>query len=129
VFEHAKHVKNQNLKTTLILLINDINTTLNALAYVESPLDESLSTKWEAPTTFVRKTIKFWIDESRLVEVLMVLSTLRPILVYGRSGRLTENVFYGETPQSGILLDPVTEPISSVYFDSPNFRCYHSRLA
>jgi SPX domain protein involved in polyphosphate accumulation/uncharacterized membrane protein YidH (DUF202 family) len=118
-------------QSAMIAFISDIFSTISLAETAERNLQDSLQTKWVAPSSFERKTIKFWVHESKLYEVMLVLSTLSPLLVYGRSGRLSEDLtqFQSTSGQQIGVWETWSSLISSVYFDSPQLKCYHSRLA
>eukprot|EP00591_Stephanopyxis_turris_P016761 CAMPEP_0195538812 /NCGR_PEP_ID=MMETSP0794_2-20130614/49729_1 /TAXON_ID=515487 /ORGANISM="Stephanopyxis turris, Strain CCMP 815" /LENGTH=981 /DNA_ID=CAMNT_0040672821 /DNA_START=213 /DNA_END=3155 /DNA_ORIENTATION=+ len=93
---------------------------------------------WVAPSTFERSTHKYWVEDEKLAEVLHAAVSEVPLLVYGRSGRLTkmENNYAAElslgeknTPEVERLWDNLATPITSVYFDSPDLGLYRERIA
>jgi SPX domain protein involved in polyphosphate accumulation/uncharacterized membrane protein YidH (DUF202 family) len=83
--------------------------------------------KWVAPSSFERSTTKYWIEEDKLTELLLAAVAETPLLVYGRSGRLTAKSDKNKT-EGNKLWDSLAAPISSVYFDSPDMSLYRERI-
>lgn len=86
--------------------------------------------KWVAPESFKRSTTKFWVAPDKLPELLLMVSTLVPLLVYGRSGRLTtkkDRLSISRLESDGSW-DNLATPISSVYFESQDMVLYKDRV-
>ena len=83
--------------------------------------------EWVAPASFERITTKYWVKDESIPEVLLKCACELPILVYGRSGILTENP---KDPSEGKeeFWKSMAAPISSVYFDSHNMDLYKERI-
>jgi SPX domain protein involved in polyphosphate accumulation len=87
---------------------------------------------WVAPTSFVRSTSKYWIEDDKLMTVLFKSVAEAPLLVYGKNGMLTSQPDLLDslmTTQEDELWDRLATSISSVYFDSPDLFLYSERLA
>jgi SPX domain protein involved in polyphosphate accumulation len=83
--------------------------------------------EWKAPASFERVTTKYWVKDEALPEVLLKSACELPILVYGRSGILTENP-KDPSEGKGKFWKTMASPISSVYFDSDNMDLYKERI-
>ena len=83
--------------------------------------------EWKAPASFERVTTKYWVKDEALPEVLLKSACELPILVYGRSGILTENP-KDPSEGKGEFWKTMASPISSVYFDSDSMDLYKERI-
>jgi SPX domain protein involved in polyphosphate accumulation/uncharacterized membrane protein YidH (DUF202 family) len=110
----------------LPVVFSDIYATLHAAETKQQVTDD----KWVAPSSFERTTIKYWVEEDNLAEVLLLASANAPLLVYGRTGRLTTKAdcLMRQSEGNNNLWDSLATPISSVYFDSPKLGLYGSRI-
>jgi VTC domain len=110
--------------STLAVVLSDVH---EAIRSAQSNL-ASGAQKWEAPSSFQRATTKYWVEEDNLLELLLACVKEVPLLVYGRSGRLTLPPDLTVT-ESDKLWKALASPISSVYFDSPKMSLYNERIA
>jgi SPX domain protein involved in polyphosphate accumulation len=111
----------------LPVVFGDIYATLHAAETKQQVTDD----KWVAPSSLERTTIKYWVKEDHLAEVLLLTSTKAPLLVYGRTGRLTtkEDCLLRQSEGNNQLWNTsLVTPISSVYFDSSELDLYSSRI-
>eukprot|EP00529_Nitzschia_sp_RCC80_P005326 CAMPEP_0113503938 /NCGR_PEP_ID=MMETSP0014_2-20120614/34446_1 /TAXON_ID=2857 /ORGANISM="Nitzschia sp." /LENGTH=1025 /DNA_ID=CAMNT_0000399009 /DNA_START=219 /DNA_END=3296 /DNA_ORIENTATION=- /assembly_acc=CAM_ASM_000159 len=114
-----------------ILYLSDIHESIRQLEKTSS-LDgqssslsspSSSSTTWVAPSAFERSTTKYWVEEDKLDKLLLTCTAQVPLLVYGKSGRLSV------TTEETTNWKDVASSISSVYFDSPTMGMYKERIA
>ena len=112
----------------LVAVFSDIYAALRAAETHQRQQDG----KWVAPASFERSTTKFWVEEERLPELLLLCSTEAPLLVYGKSGQLTsteETEGQSRRPQQGdSMWKSLATTVSSVYFDSVGMDLYHPRI-
>ena len=96
----------------------NIFTVLSDVYKVIRTLERQLEHKnevWEAPSSFVRSTSKYWIKNDNLSQVLLTSLQEVPLLIYGQKGGAEK-------------LDKVASSVSSVYFDSTSMQMYNKRL-
>ena len=110
--------------STLAVVLSDIYEVIRSS---ENPTTSS-SAKWEAPSSFERATTKYWVEKDQLGDLLYTCAKELPLLVYGKSGRLTSKEDLNSTENDKLWKDLATK-ISSVYFDSPNLALYKERIA
>ena len=108
----------------MVVVLSDVYETLRA---IEARNDDKDDSAWEAPSSFERTTIKYWVEEDRLTELLITAAGEAPLLVYGKKGRLSSKTT--NQSEGNKLWDTLATPISSVYFDSPNMDMYKERIA
>jgi SPX domain protein involved in polyphosphate accumulation/uncharacterized membrane protein YidH (DUF202 family) len=125
LFQHQKR-QFPGADSGLPVVFSDIYATLHAAETKQQVTDD----KWVAPSSFERTTIKYWVEEDNLAEVLLLASAKAPLLVYGRTGRLTTKAdcLLRQSEANNKLWDSLVTPISSVYFDSPKLDLYGSRI-
>ena len=86
--------------------------------------DEACTTEWEPPSSFERKTTKYWVEPKDVVRLKLAIVRHLPVLVFeGAGGKAKKAVTVnGEQPgrDSGM--------ITSVYLDNAHLDVYHSRL-
>lgn len=111
-----------NLNSILVVVVSDIYATIRK---AETKLKTNGAGN-EAPSSFQRNTTKYWIKEEELTKVMLTCAAVAPLLVYGKSGTLTQNRSASEGDK---LWDSMTTPITSVYFDAPDMSMYKKRLA
>ena len=70
--------------------------------------------KWKPPANFERQTTKYWVRNENLMEVMTQMVKHVPILVMDKKAEGEKASF---------------APISSVYLDSSDMKCYENRLA
>ena len=85
--------------------------------------------QWEPPASFVRSTAKYWVKTDRVMRLKTALLKHIPLLIFDASLKEQEALL-----SPAVVADP-TNPtiptaqlISSVYFDSPDLKCYSDRL-
>lgn len=88
---------------------------------------------WEPPKHFRRSTTKYWVHPSQVLRLKLALIKHLPILKYGcNRPRLRfgcgRQLSAAEPPSALALGARDSSTISSVYFDSADFRVYHERL-
>lgn len=107
--------------SALVVVLSDIYEDIRKAEAASKAKDS----KWVAPSSFERSTTKYWIEQDKLTELLLAAVTEAPLLVYGRSGHLTDESAKAEGNK---LWDSLATPINSVYFDSPNMVMYGERI-
>lgn len=111
--------------SALVVVLSDIYEVIRAVEQQSQSADQE---KWEAPSSFERSTTKYWVEDDKLTDLLLTSVKEVPLLVYGRSGRLTTKAEYKHS-EGDKLWDNLATPISSVYFDSPTMNMYKERIA
>lgn len=117
--------------SALIVVLSDIyqvSRTAQELIRKDGSVDDE--SHWVAPSSFERKTSKYWVHEDRLTELLLTAVSYAPLLVYGKSGILTsktERLF--QRDEGDKLWDQLATPITSIYFDSSTMSLYKERLS
>jgi len=118
-----------SLGGNIIALLSDVYCNIRAIEMGGSK--KSAGEKWVAPANFERLTKKYWVKEEKLIEVMFASVAEVPLLVYGRSGRIT--------PKDGELIkasqcgrdrlwDSLATPVNSVYFDNESMSLYSERI-
>ena len=119
-------------QASLVVALSDVYQLLR-----DAETASSASTQeWVAPEEFERRTTKFWVHKEHLTDLLLHAVQEAPLLVYGRTGRLTSksdclyqhNDKYQQNAKDK-LWDELATPISSVYFDNEQHYLYKERLA
>lgn len=84
-----------NLNSILVVVVSDIYATIRKaetkLRTNRAGNDTARDAVWEAPSSFQRNTTKYWIKEEELTKVMLTCAAEAPLLVYGKSGILTQN--------------------------------------
>lgn len=112
--------------SALIVVLSDIYSVLRA---AEERGNTSGNAEWVAPTCFERSTTKYWVQEEQLTDLLLAAVGEAPLLVYGKSGRLTSKAdCLSQRCEGDKLWDQLATPITSIYFDSPKMSLYKDRL-
>eukprot|EP00980_Cylindrotheca_fusiformis_P001100 scaffold305_cov110-Cylindrotheca_fusiformis.AAC.18 len=111
--------------STLAVVLSDIFEGIRLLGASDKRASEG---KWEAPSSFERSTTKYWVESSKLTDLLYACVQEVPLLVYGKSGRLTTAKDL-ESLENDKLWMELSTKISSVYFDSPSMSLYKDRIA
>eukprot|EP00980_Cylindrotheca_fusiformis_P001103 scaffold305_cov110-Cylindrotheca_fusiformis.AAC.21 len=111
--------------STLAVVLSDIFEGIRLLGASDKRASEG---KWEAPSSFERSTTKYWVESSKLTDLLYTCVQEVPLLVYGKSGRLTTAKDI-ESLENDKLWKKLSTKISSVYFDSPSMSLYKDRIA
>ena len=113
--------------SALIVVLSDIFKEIrNAEAQKD---DQDKDAVWCAPDSFERKTVKYWVEEDQLTNLLLAAVSEAPLLVYGHSGRLTDKADRILTRSEGDKIwGSMASRISSVYFDSPDMCMYKERI-
>jgi len=122
--------------SSLVVVLSDIYQVLRlAEENLSEPRSSSGDDRWVAPGSFMRKTVKYWVEDDQLTELLLAAVKEAPLLVYGKSGRLTSKQdCLSLSPSSrhpaskDKLWEELATPITSVYLDSPDMRLYKERL-
>jgi SPX domain protein involved in polyphosphate accumulation/uncharacterized membrane protein YidH (DUF202 family) len=112
--------------SALVVVLSDIYEVIRAAEQPSQQADDQ--EQWEAPSSFERSTTKYWVEDDKLTDLLLTSVREVPLLVYGRSGRLTTKAECKHS-EGDKLWDSLATPISSVYFDSPNMTMYKERIA
>ena len=113
----------KSANTAVVVVLSDIYEDLRNAEAKNKKKDST----WVAPSSFERSTTKYWIKEDRLMELLLSAVTEAPLLVYGRSGHLTNRRDVSRS-EGDKLWDSLATPINSVYFDSPTMVMYRERI-
>lgn len=99
-------------------------------------VDSDAGVEWDPPSSFERKTTKYWVDPRDVVRLKLAVAKHLPVLVYngcgGRSvaGKGDEHA-KGKATAATVTAAPIGRDsgmITSVYFDNPNLDVYHTRL-
>ena len=81
-----------SLNSILVVVVSDIYATIRkAETKLKTNGAGSDTAVWEAPSSFQRNTTKYWIKEEELTKVMLTCAAEAPLLVYGKSGTLTQN--------------------------------------
>ena len=81
-----------NLNSILVVVVSDIYATIRkAETKLKTNGAGNDNTVWQAPSSFQRNTTKYWIQEEELTKVMLTCAAEAPLLVYGKSGTLTQN--------------------------------------
>jgi SPX domain protein involved in polyphosphate accumulation len=107
--------------SALVVVLSDIYEDIRKAEDMSKAKDST----WVAPSSFERSTTKYWIQPDKLTELLLAAVTEAPLLVYGRSGHLTDSA---QKTEGNKLWDSLATPINSVYFDSPDMVMYAERI-
>ena len=110
--------------TSLIAILSDLYEAIRMAEKTEQVEHKT----WKAPTTFERTTRKYWVEEDKLTTLLIAASTEAPLLVYGKTGRLTSQDYPKNITENDMLWKSLASPVASVYFDSPNMDLYRDRI-
>ena len=105
--------------------LHKANEAIHGLVLHLSRLYESErheSAAWVPPSTFERKTIKYWVLPEHAVRVKLFVLRHIPILELTDSRRVSHQ-FADEKAH-----DQTHNFVSSVYYDNPAFDCYHRRI-
>ena len=78
---------------------------------------------WVPPSTFERKTTKYWIPRDKIVSLQLAIIKHLPILNYTGDDSASDDEDSDEN-----FTDRDVKKITSVYFDSPDLRVYYERL-
>eukprot|EP00977_Amphora_coffeiformis_P000354 scaffold98_cov172-Amphora_coffeaeformis.AAC.8 len=113
----------------LIIVLGDVFEALRELK--DTSNKSSGPNVWVAPDAFERKTTKYWVEDESLPELLLTCVGEVPLLVYGKSGRLSNEIQIEDKTaiSTDTLWGNFSTKISSVYFDSPGLDLYRERLA
>jgi SPX domain protein involved in polyphosphate accumulation/uncharacterized membrane protein YidH (DUF202 family) len=117
----------------LLIVLSDIYNEIRKIEGKHNKANDGIiswgsNNKWIAPSTFARQTKKYFVREDNLTELLLAAVAEAPLLIYGKSGRLTSNSKDSDQ-NSNNRNNLIAAPISSVYFDSPSTMCmYKQRL-
>lgn len=115
--------------SSLIVVLSDI---YSAIRTAEDQVHSGASkddSQWIAPSSFERKTTKYWVKEDQLTDLLLSAVAEAPLLVYGKSGRLTSKAeCLSQRSEGDKLWDQLATPITSIYLDSPKMGLYKERL-
>lgn len=120
--------------STLIVVLSDIyqllRTAQQRLEDGAKSTEKAAAEQWVAPSSFERSTTKYWVqDGHQLTDLLLAAVSEAPLLVYGKSGRLTSK---SDTlkAEGDKLWDQLATPITSIYLDNPTtMALYQERLA
>eukprot|EP00980_Cylindrotheca_fusiformis_P002760 scaffold657_cov108-Cylindrotheca_fusiformis.AAC.1 len=110
--------------STLAVVLSDIFQGIHLLEADEKRESEG---EWEPPSSFERSTTKYWVEPTKLTDLLYTCIQEVPLLVYGKSGRLTTDKDM-ESLEDDKLWKNLSSKISSVYFDSPSMCLYKDRI-
>ena len=127
------------MPSTWIVVLSDIYQVLRSVAeqppqpQQEQPQPQE---QWVAPSLFERTTTKYWVEDDQVTELLLAAVSEAPLLVYGKSGRLTPHAdcltssttTTTSKPPIDRLWEELAIPITSVYLDSPSLSLYGERL-
>jgi SPX domain protein involved in polyphosphate accumulation/uncharacterized membrane protein YidH (DUF202 family) len=117
--------------SALIVVLSDIYQvirTAQELIRKDGSVDDE--SHWVAPSSFERRTSKYWVQEDQLTDLLLAAVVDAPLLVYGKSGRLTSKTeCLSQRYEGDKLWDQLATPITSIYFDSPTLSLYKERLS
>lgn len=85
---------------------------------------------WIAPDSFERSTSKYWVEDTKLNELLLTCVGEAPLLVYGQSGSLSASfdILSRLRSDKDVLWDELASTITSIYFDSPRLDLYRDRI-
>jgi len=109
--------------TRIVALLSDCYEVIRSL----ETNNDSSGDQWVVPSSFERYTRKYLVNESFLAHVLLFSVSQVPVLIYGKSGLITND---GEDPAAmRDIWQTLATPISSVYFDSPGMYLYGRRVA
>ncbi len=118
-----------NLNSVLVVVLSDVYATIRtAETKLKTNGAGNEAAVWEAPSSFQRTTTKYWVKEGELTKLMLTCAAEAPLLVYGKSGTLTQNRSSGYS-EGDKLWESMTTPITSVYFDAPDMSMYKKRLA
>lgn len=118
--------------SSLVIVLSDVFQLLRELKIKEekSSVLAGKGAMWTAPDSFERSTSKYWVNDSKLSELLLMCVKEAPLLVYDQCGPLSASLdalaLHGE---KDFLWDDMASKISSVYFDSPKLDLYRERIA
>lgn len=116
--------------SSLIVVLSDIYGVIRATEKRQRGANKDNS-EWVAPTCFERSTTKYWVQDEQLTDLLLAAVEEAPLLVYGKSGRLTSKadcLSQARSQGKDKLWDQLATPITSIYFDSPRMSLYKERL-
>ncbi|CAB9505437.1 Vacuolar transporter chaperone 4 [Seminavis robusta] len=115
--------------SALIVVLSDIYDMIRTAEERQRSGATAAGSKWVAPTSFERATTKYWVREDQLTDLLLAAVAESPLLVYGKSGRLTSKAdCLSQRSEGDKLWDQLATPITSIYFDSPSMALYQERL-
>lgn len=111
--------------SSLIVVLSDVYSILRAA----EDASKANGDEWVAPECFERSTTKYWVRDEQLTDLLLAAVTEAPLLVYGKSGRLTSKKdCLSQRSQGDKLWDQLATPITSIYMDSPKMSLYRERI-
>eukprot|EP00742_Colponemidia_sp_Colp-10_P005749 GILJ01006144.1.p1 GENE.GILJ01006144.1~~GILJ01006144.1.p1 ORF type:complete len:1035 (-),score=198.45 GILJ01006144.1:482-3319(-) len=105
-----------------ILAIGDIHSMVREAQQASEPSGEV----WDPPSSFARKTTKYWVLPENVTAVKLAVVKHLPVLLFGSGEKAADRL--EEISKTGVRNVTDSSAISSVYVDSPDFLCYHSRL-
>jgi SPX domain protein involved in polyphosphate accumulation/uncharacterized membrane protein YidH (DUF202 family) len=110
--------------TKLFVPLSQLYTALRTMTE-SSPAAGSDGGAWVPPSSFVRKTTKYWVPYEHIPRLKAMIIKHLPVLVYGKSGKL-EKLNLRNKDQA--LSTDDGQNITSVYFDNDAFSFYQTRL-
>ena len=118
----------QQAVSSIVVLFSDV---FEALRGFEKASKSEKAGVWVAPDSFDRSTSKYWVEEANLTHLVLTCVGEAPLLVYGKSGRLSVEIpsFDQKEDYMDYLWGRFSTKVSSVYFDSPNLDLYRDRIA
>ena len=124
----AKIMPKTHLNSALVCVVSDTYQTLR-VAEEKITHGSADTTVWEAPSSFKRTTTKYWVKDECLTKLMMINSSLSPLLVYGKKGPLTSlNPLTMRSSEGDKLWDELATVITSIYFDSDDMALYRERI-
>jgi len=79
--------------------------------------------------SFDRKSVKYFVKRSNLVQVISVVIQHLPIFVFGEDNNENKNPSQQKQKKESAPKSDVSGHVTSVYFDSSDFKSYHGRVA
>lgn len=114
--------------TRIVTLLSDCYKVIRSIEHDNAGDNQ----EWVVPSKFERVTKKYWINQGFLADVLLSCVSELPLLIYGKSGLVTD-LNDESTPGGNTDVDDIWQytatTITSIYFDSPDMALYSSRVA
>lgn len=113
--------------TQIVTILSDCYQVIRSIEHDNAVIKQ----EWVVPSSFERVTKKYCINQGFLVDVLLFCVSELPLLIYGKSGLITD--LHGESSAVAITDNDIWQytatRVSSIYFDSPGMSLYGSRVA